>query len=74
MRTREIDAQQVSSIPMLKSLRKGKVFVMEDKDIIIIKKTPPLFLSEIRNKLKNCKGEITEREINREVQRYRQEK
>lgn len=71
MKTREIDTQKIDSIKLPKSLRNGRVFVMEDKDGITIKKIASPPLAEIRRRLKTIKGTISEREINQEIQKYR---
>jgi hypothetical protein len=74
MKTKEIDARQIRTIKFPPALRRGKVFVIEGKDLIMFKKMESPALSEVRQKLKSIKGKITETEINQEIQNYRKGK
>ena len=38
MKTKEINTREIDSIKLPSSLRNGKVFVIEDKDTLIVKK------------------------------------
>ncbi len=74
MTTREIDTRKIGSIKLPKSWKDGKAYIFEDKDTILVKKVQTPNFSQVRDKLKAIKGQITEKEIEQAVQAYRKEK
>lgn len=74
MKTKEIDTKKTTSIQLPPSFRNSKIYIVEGKDIVIIKKLQKPALGAVRQRLKALKGVISQAEINKEIQNYRQGK
>jgi len=71
MKKREINTQQITSIKLPQSLRRGRVFVIEDKDILIVKKNATGDFSYVRKKLRKLDKKISQKDIDRAIQTAR---
>lgn len=72
MKTREINAQKISSIKLPASFRKGKLFVLETQETMIIRKSPVFDFSYVREKLRKVKDKISQEDIEKAIQAARE--
>ena len=63
MRTIEIDIQKTNSIQLPQGWKKGKAYISEDKDILVIKKYSVPDFAYVREKLRQLKNKITDKDI-----------
>jgi len=71
MVTKEIDARKIKSIKLPRSLRNGKVFVIENKDSLLIKKITTPDFCYVRKKLRKLKNKISQKDINEAIEKIR---
>ena len=64
MKSKEIDIQKNESIKLPQNWEKGKAYILESNDIIVIKKYAVPDFAYVRSKLRKIKDKISQRDIN----------
>ena len=63
MKAKEINIQEDESIKLPRSWKNGKAYVLESKDVLVIKKYSVPDFSYVRPKLRKLKDKISQRDI-----------
>jgi len=71
MRPREIDIQKINSIKLPRGWRQGKAYIIENKDVLIVKKYSVPDFSYVRSNLRQLKDRISQKDINQAINSVR---
>jgi len=67
MITKEIDIQKTNSIKLPQSWKKGKAYISEEKDVLIIKKYSVPDFTYVREKMRQLKNKISDEDIEKAI-------
>lgn len=67
MKTKMMTMDNISTIELPNYFKQGKVFIFQNNDFLMIKKSPVIDFSYVRNKLKKIGKNISQQDINQAV-------
>lgn len=71
MKTKEIDIRKTGSVQLPQEWKNGKAYILEGKDILVIKKYSVPDFSYVRTKLRQLKNKISQKDIEKAIDAVR---